>query len=79
MDKDKDFILNSIVSHLASLLNISPSQVSLTESFFSYGLDSSAALTLVGLLEDDLNIVLDPSVLWEKSNASDLADHLAKY
>lgn len=72
-------IIHSIITHLSSLLDIPASEVSLTQSFFSYGLDSSGALTLVGLLENDLDIVLDPSVLWDKSNVADLADYLAQY
>ena len=51
--------------------NISP-EVPLTQ----YGIDSIAALTIAGELEDQLGIELPSTLLWDCQTVNDLADYL---
>jgi len=41
-----------------------------------YGLDSIAALTIAGDLEDELGIELPPTLLWDYPSIDDLASYL---
>jgi acyl carrier protein len=67
-----------LVSYLAELLEIELSEVDVTIPFDRYGLDSSAAMGLVGDLEDWLGRELDPTIMYDHPTIEALTQHLAE-
>ena len=65
-----------LIAKLANLLGIKNEEIDLEKSIFSYGLDSSVALTFTGELETFVNLELDPALLWKYPKVSDLAEYL---
>ncbi len=65
-----------IVANLAMYLNISPEEISTSEPFSNYGLDSSAALNLAAELSEWLGQELDPTIFWEHPSIESLAQYL---
>lgn len=61
---------------LARELRLPPENIDADKPFTQYGLDSIAALTIAGDLEDQLAIELEPTVLWDCPTLSALAQHL---
>jgi acyl carrier protein len=51
-----------LVEHLASLLDIPESEVSPTQTFEEFGLDSAAAVAMTGELAAWANLELDPNL-----------------
>ncbi len=67
-----------LVSYLAEILEIDPDEVDITISFNRYGLDSSAAVALVGDLMSWLGRDLDPTLLYDYPNIKILTRHLTE-
>ncbi len=67
-----------LVSYLAEVLEIDPDNVEVKISFERYGLNSSAAVVLIGDMEDWLGYELDPTILVDYPNIEALSGHLAK-
>jgi acyl carrier protein len=65
-----------IIAKLAELKQLPEEDIDVHCSVFQLGLDSSGALALTGYLEDWLGVLLDPTIFWEYSTISQLADHL---
>lgn len=65
-----------IASYVAQLLDISTQEVNTTLDFDSYGLDSSAVVSLIGDLEHWLNIDLSPAILFDYPTIELLSQHL---
>ncbi|MDH6098908.1 acyl carrier protein [Anabaenopsis sp. FSS-46] len=74
MDKTK--IEHWLIDKLASLLGIDSEDIDLGKSIFTYGLDSSVALSLTGELETLLDLELDPTLLWEYPIIAELTEYL---
>lgn len=74
MDQTK--IVNWLTDKLASLLGLDNAAIDLEQSIFTYGLDSSAALSITGELETLLDLDLDSTLLWEYPQISKLAEYL---
>jgi acyl carrier protein len=74
MDKTK--IEHWLIDNLASLLGIDSEDIDLEKSIFTYGLDSSVALSLTGELETLLDLELDPTLLWEYPIIPELTEYL---
>ncbi|MFM7793387.1 MAG: acyl carrier protein [Microcystis panniformis] len=66
-----------LTDKLASLLGVHREDIKLEKSVFSYGLDSSVALTLTGELETLLGLELDITLFWEYPMIPELAEYLA--
>jgi acyl carrier protein len=66
-----------LVSYLAESLEIDPDEVDVTIPFDRYGLDSSAAVGLIGELEDWLGCELDPTLLYDYPTIEVVALYLA--
>lgn len=58
-------IENWLVNYLAKLLDVSPQEIDINVPFDRYGLDSSAAISLTGDLEEWLGQEIDPTILYE--------------
>ena len=54
-----------LVSQLADVLSIDPSTIEVPQPLTRYGLDSIDAVTLVGDLEDWLDLELPSTLLWD--------------
>jgi acyl carrier protein len=67
-----------IVSKLSQLLGLDPESIAPHDSVFALGLDSSGALSLIGHLEDTLNITLDPALIWNFPHIADLAEQVSQ-
>ncbi|WP_085314307.1 acyl carrier protein [Derxia lacustris] len=74
-------LATSLRSLLADLLGrelrIPPHEVDPARALTSYGLDSIAALTVSGELEERLGLELEPTLLWDCPTIDAIADHLA--
>jgi acyl carrier protein len=71
-------IQSLIVSKLSQLLELDPESIAPNESVFALGLDSSGALSLIGHLEDTLDITLDPAMVWDFPHIFDLAEQVSQ-
>jgi len=67
-----------LVAHLATALELPQNQIDIRESFDRYGLDSLAAVTLTGALEEWLNTELPPTLAWDYPNIEELSQYLAE-
>lgn len=63
---------------IAEQLRIAPETVSPDIEFADYGLDSIVIVTLVGDLEDWLDLSLDPTIFWEYPTIQILSERLAQ-
>lgn len=70
-------IRETMVRLLAKQMHLSPAQVQTDRPFTEYGLDSIAALTISGELEDQYGIELPPTLLWDYPTVDALASYLA--
>lgn len=66
-----------LVEHLARALKLPPAKIDTTLPLTSYGLDSVAAITLSGDLEDWLGCTLPGTVVWDHPTIDALAHHLS--
>jgi acyl carrier protein len=67
-----------LVSYLAKQLEINSNEIDVTIPFERYGLDSSAAISLSGDLQDWLGYEIDPTLLYDYPTIEGLARHLAE-
>ena len=74
MDQTK--IEHWLIDKLSSLLGVDSEDIDLDKSIFTYGLDSSVALSITGELETLLDLELDPTLLWEYPKITELAEYL---
>ena len=65
-----------IVELLARELNVPARDIALDMPLTWYGLDSIAALTIAGELEDELELELEPTLLWDLPTIASLVDYL---
>jgi acyl-CoA synthetase (AMP-forming)/AMP-acid ligase II/acyl carrier protein len=75
-DRSHEDIQLWIVANLAMYLKVSPEEISTSEPFSNYGLDSSVALNLAAELSEWLGQELDPTIFWEYPSIESLAQHL---
>ncbi len=67
-----------LISYLAELLGIEPDELDVTIPFDRYGLDSSAAVGMIGDLEEWLGSQLDPTLIYDYPTIEVLAGHLSE-
>lgn len=67
-----------LISYLAELLEIEPDELDVTIPFDRYGLDSSAAVGMIGDLEEWLGSELDPTLIYDYPTIEALAGHLSE-
>jgi acyl carrier protein len=75
-DRSHEDIQLWIAANLAMYLNVRPEEISTSEPFSNYGLDSSTALNLAAELSEWLGQELDPTIFWEYPSIESLAQHL---
>lgn len=69
-------IENWLVNQLADVLSLSADTIDVNESLTRYGLDSIDAVTLVGDLEDWLDLELPDTLLWDHPTIAGAAQFL---
>lgn len=57
-------------------MRLEQGSVATDRNLAEYGLDSIAALTIAGDLEDELGVELPPTLLWDYPSIDDLANYL---
>ncbi len=67
-----------LIAHLATVLDISPTEINIHEPFDRYGLDSLAAITLTGELEEWLDQELPVTLAWDYPNIELLSQYLVE-
>lgn len=66
-----------MVANLSLYLEVPSREISVSEPFSNYGLDSSAAFALAAELSNWLGQDLDPTIFWEYPSIEALAKHLS--
>ncbi|MGI5195724.1 acyl carrier protein [Streptomyces sp. CA-288835] len=67
-----------LADRIALYLKRTPSEIQPTVPLAEYGLDSVAALSLCGDIEEDFDLVLEPTVAWDYPTIEALAGHLVE-
>lgn len=65
-----------LVDRIAVYLKRATSEIDPTVPLAEYGLDSVAALSLCGDIEEDFDLILEPTVAWDYPTVEALAGHL---
>lgn len=73
---NQESIENWLVEQLADVLSIDADTIDVDESLTRYGLDSIDAVTLVGDLEDWLDLELPDTLLWDHPTIAGAAEFL---
>jgi len=72
-------VLSSRISELLGAeLRMSGADINVDAPLMEYGLDSIAALTVAGRLEDELGVELPSTLLWDCPTIRALAEYLAE-
>lgn len=77
-NRTREEIENWLSAYMAEALKVDKTKIDWKKPFQDYGLDSSAAVILLGDLEDFLDTDLDPTLLVDCKNMDALIDHLCK-
>ncbi len=78
MSKPKEAIENWLVNQLADTLSLDPGSIEVAEPLTRYGLDSIDAVTMVGDLEDWLDLELPSTLFWDYPSIEKSAQYLAE-
>jgi acyl carrier protein len=73
-----DALQNWLVSQLSGQLSLDPTAIKVTEPLTRYGLDSIDAVTLVGDLEDWLDLELPDTLFWDHPSISQASAFLVE-
>ena len=65
-----------LTTQLSKTLKISPDTIDSAASFEAYGLDSAAAITLTGDIQEWLKCEVDPMLFFDYPTMEQLAEHL---
>lgn len=72
-----EIIQEWLATRLAQLLTVDVNDIDIHTSFDRYGVDSLAAVTLIGDLEEWLGYELPATLAWDYPNIAELAQYLA--
>jgi acyl carrier protein len=67
-----------LIDRLSLYLQRGGEEIALNVPFAEYGLDSVAALSLFGDIEDEFGLYLEPTVAWDHPTVATLAAFLAE-
>ncbi|MGA1197571.1 MAG: acyl carrier protein [Candidatus Latescibacterota bacterium] len=77
-NRTRDEIEGWLSAYMSEALKIDKAEIDWKKPLQDYGLDSSAAVILLGDLEDFLDAELDPTLLVDHKNLDSLINHLCK-
>lgn len=75
--KTQEQISQWIKSYLADILEVEPEKIDENYEFERFGINSSAAVSLVGDLEEWLGFELSPSLFFEFNTIAQVSAHLS--
>jgi acyl carrier protein len=67
-----------LINRLSLYLQRGESEIAVNVPFAEYGLDSVAALSLFGDIEDEFGLYLEPTVAWDHPTVAALASFLVE-
>ncbi len=73
-----DELITWLIERIAVYLQRDPAEIDPGEPLAEYGLDSVAALSLCGDVEEDFDLILDPTAAWDHPTATAFAEHIAR-
>ncbi len=76
MQHTQQSICQLMKNEIASILNVSPSQIDEHNNIDRFSLNSSSIVSLVGVLEEELDAQLSPSLFFEYPTISEASKHL---
>ncbi|WP_416370484.1 acyl carrier protein [Streptomyces sp. PR69] len=75
-EHDARYFRNWLITRLSEYLQRPAEEIGSRTPFAEYGLDSVAALSLYGDIEEEFGLYLEPTVAWDHPTADALARHL---
>ncbi|WP_338696860.1 acyl carrier protein [Streptomyces sp. Q6] len=72
----RDSLITWLSDRIALYLKRQPAEIDPSVPLAEYGLDSVAAFSLCGDIEEDFDFVLEPTAAWDYPTVQALADHL---
>jgi acyl carrier protein len=69
-------LIDWLTERVSVYLQRAPEEIDPGEPLAEYGLDSVAALSLCGDVEEDFDLILDPTVAWDYPTIAAFAAHL---
>ena len=76
--KTAEEIRDWMVAYLADALNLEPGQIDVDAPFESFALDSAAAVTMTGDLEEALGRRVDPTMVYDYPTIAEMSTYLAE-
>jgi acyl carrier protein len=73
---DKDAVSDLITSYLSELLNLPENKIDPNQPFERYGLDSTAAAGLTGVVGEKLDLELGDNVAFDYPTVASMTDHI---
>ncbi|WP_067460497.1 acyl carrier protein [Actinomadura macra] len=67
-----------LIQRIAEYLEKDPAEIDTEATFEAQGLDSMAALTLCDDIEDQMGLVVEPTLAWDHPTIDELAEFLVK-
>lgn len=74
----KKEITSWLVSYFADLLGICTSEIDLSTPFHRYGIESSAAISMTGDLEEWLGYEFEPTIIYDYPTIKTLTQHITE-
>jgi acyl carrier protein len=71
-----DAIRKMLIAELAAVLQIEGSQIDTSKPFDEYGLDSTDAIIVVGLVEEQIGMELEPELLLRNRTIDEVVNSL---
>jgi acyl carrier protein len=71
-----DELAGWLVGRIAAYTRLSPDEIDRSAPLTGYGLDSVAALSLCGDIEDEFDLVVEPTVAWDHPTVAALVAYL---
>jgi acyl carrier protein len=77
-NRNAEEIQEWMVSHLASILSVSPDSIDVTALFDDFGLDSPTAVGMTGELEEWLGRRVDPTLIFDHPTIEQFSQAVAE-
>ncbi len=74
---DRERVVDWMVQHIGSVLEMPKDNFPIEERFDAYGLDSIEAVIMAGLMEEEFGVPIDPMTLFQNPSVAKFADFLA--
>lgn len=75
---NQTIVENWLIKQLAEQLSLDPNAIAIKEPLTRYGLDSIDAVTMVGDIEDVLDVELPSTLFWDYPTIAESAQYLAE-